>query len=124
MGVQLAFQSLIKEAKSLISESRSSQQVAFCNLSKDSLRLSVKPYCCGYYDENRHLIDCYSTDNYFKSNSCGSSCSSDASLKCDKLADKYQLNSRRKSITVKSMFGIMFGSKSARQKKKRPSLSI
>lgn len=102
-----------------------------CGLSKeDSLRLSIKPaYCCGYL-ENRHLIsDGYSASDYlkanFKANSCGSSSSSDASLKC---SDKYQLtgqlNGRRKSMTVKSMFGNLFGSKSSRQKKKRPSLSI
>lgn len=134
--IKFSFLAQIREATRSTSQPQPSNSPptanAFqCTLSKeDSLRLSFKPaYCCGYL-ENRHLIsDSYSTSDYrkasFKANSCGSSSSSDASLKG---SDKYQLNSRRKSMTVKSMFGNLtgnlFGSKSSRQKKKRPSLSI
>ena len=78
---------------------------SFCNLKQkeDSLRLRS------------------SISDYLKSNHCETSSSaSDTSLKCN---DKFQLNNRRKSMTVKSMFGnLLFGS--SRQKKKRPSLSI
>lgn len=112
IGVGLAFQNLIRQTIN---------NNAFCNLNKeDSLRSSSLKQPYDYLD-NRHLID-FSTD-YLKSNCCASSCSSDTSLKCTN-SDKFQLNRRKSTITVKSVFGNLFSSKSSRQKKKRPSLSI
>lgn len=125
VGVRLAFQGLVREARASslllhdtsIATSLNSTMMITGPLSKNLPTGQSHPQQSNLESTGRYACNC--GHNSIDSSCC---CATNSGFKPHHL----QINLRRKSsstMTVSKMIGIVFGSKSARQKK-RPSLSI